>query len=77
MTNLQDIIHLDRSLLIKILQHVKLQIRTDVAIHDLAEKLISLSSNERTLTDKDLSQILSYEEDDSEIFDMVDKMRGK
>jgi len=57
--NPQDKITVDVPLLIRLLEYAKEDAKTDMDLHDLAEKLIAASSEGRTLTMADYDSLVS------------------
>jgi hypothetical protein len=65
--NPKDIITVDVPLFIRILEYAREDAQTDMDLHDVAEKIISLASSGKTLTMDDYSSIVGSQEDIAEI----------
>jgi hypothetical protein len=56
--NPNDTVTMDVPMLIRIMEFSREDAKTDMDLHDVAEKLIDLSSNGNTLTMKDYDQVV-------------------
>ena len=65
--NPRDIITVDVPLFIRLLEYAREDAQTDMDLHDVAEKIISLASSGKTLTMDDYSSIVGTPEDIEEI----------
>ena len=65
--NPRDIITVDVPLFIRLLEYAREDAQTDMDLHDVAEKIISLSTSGKTLTMDDYSSIIGSQEDIAEI----------
>jgi hypothetical protein len=65
--NPRDIITVDVPLFIRLLEYAREDAQTDMDLHDVAEKIISLASSGKTLTMDDYSSIVGSQEDIAEI----------
>jgi hypothetical protein len=68
-SNPEDKITLDVPLLIRIMEYAREDAKTDMDLHDVAERLISLSANGNTLTMSDYESIVGGEADKQEPVD--------
>lgn len=68
-SNPEDKITLDVPLLIRIMEYAREDAKTDMDLHDVAERLISLSANGNTLTMSDYESIIGSEADNQEPVD--------
>lgn len=57
--NPEDVISVDVPLLIRLLEYAREDAQTDMDLHDVAEKLISLSKDGKTLSMEDYDNIVS------------------
>jgi hypothetical protein len=65
--NPRDIITVDVPLFIRLLEYAREDAQTDMDLHDVAEKTISLAASGKTLTMDDYSSIIGSQEDIAEI----------
>jgi len=65
--NPKDIISVDVPLFIRLLEYAREDAQTDMDLHDVAEKIISLAASGKTLTMDDYSSIIGSQEDIAEI----------
>jgi hypothetical protein len=65
--NPRDIITVDVPLFIRLLEYAREDAQTDMDLHDVAEKIISLASSGKTLTMDDYSSIVGSQEEVDEI----------
>jgi hypothetical protein len=65
--NPKDIISVDVPLFIRLLEYAREDAQTDMDLHDVAEKIISLSASGKTLTMDDYSSIIGSQENIDEI----------
>jgi hypothetical protein len=65
--NPKDTITVDVPLFIRLLEYAREDAQTDMDLHDVAEKIISLASSGKTLTMDDYSSIVGSQEDIAEI----------
>jgi hypothetical protein len=65
--NPKDIITVDVPLFIRLLEYAREDAQADVDLHDVAEKIISLSASGKTLTMNDYKLIIGSQEDIAEI----------
>jgi hypothetical protein len=65
--NPKDIITVDVPLFIRLLEYAREDSQTDMDLHDVAEKIISLSTSGKTLTMDDYSSIIGSQENIDEI----------
>jgi hypothetical protein len=65
--NPKDIISVDVPLFIRLLEYAREDAQTDMDLHDVAEKIISLAASGKTLTMDDYSSIVGSQEDIAEI----------
>jgi len=65
--NPKDTITVDVPLFIRLLEYAREDAQTDMDLHDVAEKIISLASSGKTLTMDDYSSIIGSQEDIAEI----------
>ena len=65
--NPRDIITVDVPLFIRLLEYAREDAQADVDLHDVAEKIISLSASGKTLTMNDYKLIIGSQEDIAEI----------
>jgi hypothetical protein len=61
--NPRDIITVDVPLFIRLLEYAREDAQTDMDLHDVAEKIISLAASGKTLTMDDYSSIVGSQED--------------
>jgi hypothetical protein len=62
--NLKDSIRIDVPLLIRLLEYAREDAKTDLDLHDVAEKLITLSQTGRILTMNDYTKICNIRTED-------------
>jgi hypothetical protein len=62
-----DIISVDVPLFIRLLEYAREDAQTDMDLHDVAEKIISLAASGKTLTMDDYSSIVGSQEEVDEI----------
>ena len=67
MDNPKDIISVDVPLFIRLLEYAREDAQTDMDLHDVTEKIISLSTSGKTLTMDDYSSIIGSQENIDEI----------
>jgi hypothetical protein len=65
--NPRDIITVDVPLFIRLLEYAREDAQTDMDLHDVAEKIISLAASGKTLTMDDYSSIVGSQEEVDEI----------
>ena len=65
--NPRDIITVDVPLFIRLLEYAREDAQTDMDLHDVTEKIISLSTSGNTLTMDDYSSIIGSQENIDEI----------
>jgi len=65
--NQRDTITVDVPLFIRLLEYAKEDAQQDVDLHNVAEKIISLSTSGKTLTMDDYTLIVGSQEDVAEI----------
>ena len=65
--NPRDVITVDVPLFIRLLEYAREDAQTDMDLHDVAEKIISLAASGKTLTMDDYSSIVGSQEDIAEI----------
>ena len=65
--NPKDIISVDVPLFIRLLEYAREDAQTDMDLHDVAEKIISLAASGKTLTMDDYSSIIGSQEEIAEI----------
>ena len=65
--NPRDIITVDVPLFIRLLEYAREDAQTDMDLHDVTEKIISLSTSGKTLTMDDYSSIIGSQENIDEI----------
>jgi hypothetical protein len=65
--NQRDTITVDVPLFIRLLEYAKEDAQQDVDLHNVAEKIISLSASGKTLTMDDYTLIVGSQEDVAEI----------
>jgi hypothetical protein len=65
--NPKDLITVDVPLFIRLLEYAREDAQTDMDLHDVAEKIISLSASGKTLTMDDYSSIIGSQENVDEI----------
>ena len=65
--NPKDLITVDVPLFIRLLEYAREDAQTDMDLHDVAEKIISLSASGKTLTMDDYSSIIGSQENIDEI----------
>jgi hypothetical protein len=65
--NPRDVITVDVPLFIRLLEYAREDAQTDMDLHDVAEKTISLAASGKTLTMDDYSSIIGSQEDIAEI----------
>lgn len=65
--NPKDTITVDVPLFIRLLEYAREDAKTDMDLHDVAENIISLSSEGKTLTMSDYESIVGTQEDIAEI----------
>ena len=65
--NQRDTITVDVPLFIRLLEYAREDAQTDVDLHDVAEKTISLSASGKTLTMNDYKLIVGSQKDIAEI----------
>jgi hypothetical protein len=65
--NPRDTITVDVPLFIRLLEYAREDAQADVDLHDVAEKIISLSASGKTLTMNDYKLIIGSQEDIAEI----------
>ena len=65
--NPRDIITVDVPLFIRLLEYAREDAQTDMDLHDVAEKIISLAASGKTLTMDDYSSIVGTPEEVDEI----------
>lgn len=68
-SNPEDKITVDVPLLIRIMEYAREDAKTDMDLHDVAERLIALSANGNTLTMSDYESIMGSEADKQEPVD--------
>ena len=64
--NPRDIITVDVPLFIRLLEYAREDAQTDMDLHDVTEKIISLSASGKTLSMDDYSTIIGSQEDINE-----------
>ncbi len=64
--NPEDEVRMDIPLLIRVLEYIKEEVKDDVEIHEIAERLVSLSSMGTTLTMSDYDQIVPTQDPEVE-----------
>jgi hypothetical protein len=67
MDNPKDIISVDVPLFIRLLEYAREDAQTDMDLHDVAEKIISLAASGKTLTMADYDSIIGSQENIDEI----------
>jgi hypothetical protein len=67
MDNPKDIISVDVPLFIRLLEYAREDAQTDMDLHDVAEKIISLAASGKTLTMTDYDSIIGSQENIDEI----------
>jgi hypothetical protein len=67
MDNPKDIISVDVPLFIRLLEYAREDAQTDMDLHDVAEKIISLAASGKTLTMVDYDSIIGSQENIDEI----------
>ena len=65
--NPRDVITVDVPLFIRLLEYAREDAQTDMDLHDVTEKIISLAASGKTLTMDDYSSIIGSQEDIAEI----------
>ena len=65
--NPRDIITVDVPLFIRLLEYAREDAQTDMDLHDVTEKIISLASSGKTLSMDDYSTIIGSQENIDEI----------
>ena len=65
--NPRDTITVDVPLFIRLLEYAREDAQTDMDLHDVAEKIISLAASGKTLTMDDYSSIVGSQEEVDEI----------
>jgi hypothetical protein len=65
--NPKDIISVDVPLFIRLLEYAREDAQTDMDLHDVAEKIISLAASGKTLTMADYDSIIGSQENIDEI----------
>ena len=65
--NPRDVITVDVPLFIRLLEYAREDAQTDMDLHDVAEKIISLAASGKTLTMDDYSSIVGSQEEVDEI----------
>jgi hypothetical protein len=65
--NPRDIITVDVPLFIRLLEYAREDAQTDMDLHDVTEKIISLSASGKTLSMDDYSTIIGSQENIDEI----------
>lgn len=62
--NPEDVVSVDVPLLIRLLEYSKEDAKTDADLHELADRLVSLSSMGKTLTMDDYEQLVPQQDPD-------------
>lgn len=71
--NPEDVVSLDVPLLIRLLEYAREDAKTDVDLHNLADRLIALSSMGKTLNMDDYDQLVPQEEQSEENYPEADR----
>lgn len=75
--NPKDVVKMDVPLMIRIFEYVREDVKTDVEIHELSDRIISLSSMSRVLTMEDYDQIVPAKDPEVERIKQLSGLQKK